>query len=158
LRKENPMNPSTIDYEIHIEATPEIVFDVVSNPKHLANWFPDEAELDLVPGGAGVFTFHQGEGDHVAQVTVVDAQPYSTFSFRWSQEPGQEVTEGNSLLVRFDLAAAAGGTLLTMSESNFDGRGLDDARVLADYEDHSGGWAQIMPRLAPYAESLVVGA
>ena len=35
------------------------------------------------------------------------------------------------------------------------GRGLDDARVLADYEDHTQGWDQIMPRLAPYAESLV---
>ena len=38
---------------------------------------------------------------------------------------------------------------------NADGRGLDDARVLADYEDHSQGWEQILPRLAPYAETLV---
>jgi uncharacterized protein YndB with AHSA1/START domain len=148
------MSHSTIEREIHIAASPEIVFDVVSNPEHLANWFPDEAELDPTPGGAGVFTFHTAGGEHVAPVTVVDAQPYSLFSFRWSQDEGEPATETNSLLVRFELAPADGGTLLKMTESNFDGRGLDDARVLADYEDHSQGWGEIMPRLAPYAESL----
>jgi uncharacterized protein YndB with AHSA1/START domain len=33
------MSHSTIEREIHIAASPEIVFDVVSNPEHLANWF-----------------------------------------------------------------------------------------------------------------------
>jgi uncharacterized protein YndB with AHSA1/START domain len=148
------MSHSTIEREIHIAAAPEIVFDVVSSPEHLANWFPDEAELDPTPGGKGVFTFHTPGGEHVAPVTVVDAQPYSLFSFRWSQDEGEPATETNSLLVRFELVPDSGGTLLKMTESNFDGRGLDDARVLADYEDHTQGWSQIMPRLAPYAESL----
>jgi len=149
------MSHHTIEHEIHIDASPEIVFDVVSNPEHLASWFPDEAELDPTPGGRGVFTFHTPGGEHVAPVTVVDAQPYSVFSFRWSQEAGQPATETNSLLVRFELLPADGGTRLRMTESNFDGRGLDDAQVLADYEDHTQGWSEIMPRLAPYAESLV---
>ena len=148
------MSHSTIEREIHIAAAPEIVFDVVSSPEHLANWFPDEAELDPTPGGKGVFTFHTPGGEHVAPVTVVDAEPYSLFSFRWSQDEGEPATETNSLLVRFELVPDSGGTLLKMTESNFDGRGLDDARVLADYEDHTQGWSQIMPRLAPYAESL----
>ncbi|MCW2750011.1 MAG: activator of ATPase [Aeromicrobium sp.] len=149
------MSHSTIEHEIRIEATPEIVFDVVSNPKHLAGWFPDEAELDPVAGGAGVFTFHTPDGEHVAPVTVVDARPYSLFSFRWSQDAGEAATEGNSLVVRFELESVDGGTLLRMTESNFDGRGLSDAQVLADYDDHTQGWGQIMPRLAPYAETLV---
>lgn len=151
------MSHSTIEHEIRIAASPEIVFDVVSNPKHLACWFPDEAELEPTPGGRGVFTFQTPGGEHVAPVTVVDAQPYSLFSFRWSQDAGEEAIEGNSLLVRFVLEPVDGGTLLRMTESNFDGRGLDDARVLADYEDHTQGWNEIMPRLAPYAESLVAG-
>ena len=145
----------TIEHEIHINASPEVVFDVVSNPKHLAGWFPDEVELDPSPGGQGVFTFQTPRGEHVAPVTVVDAQPYSRFSFRWSQDAGEPATETNSLLVAFELIPAGGGTTLRMSESNFDGRGLEDARVLAEYEDHSQGWDQILPRLAPYAENLV---
>ncbi len=145
----------TIEHEIHINASPEVVFDVVSNPKHLVRWFPDEAELDPRPGEQGVFTFQTPGGEHVAPVTVVDAQPYSRFSFRWSQDAGEPATEMNSLLVAFELIPDGGGTTLRMSESNFDGRGLEEARVVAEYEDHSQGWAQIMPRLAPYAETLV---
>jgi len=148
------MSHSTIEREIHIAASPEIVFDVISSPEHLVNWFPEEAELDATPGGHGVLTFHRPGGDHVAPVTVVDAQPYSLFSFRWNQDEGETATETNSLLVRFELVPSDDGTLLKMTESNFDGRGLDDARVLADYEDHTQGWNQILPRLAPYAESL----
>ncbi|MFL6157001.1 MAG: SRPBCC family protein [Marmoricola sp.] len=150
------MSHSTIEHEIHIDASPEVVFDVVSSPEHLAHWFPEEAQLDaLAPGSRGVLTFRNDDGTHVAPITVVDARPHSLFSFRWSQDEGTEPTETNALLVRFELAPAGSGTLLRMTESNFDGRGLDDARVLADYEDHSQGWSQIMPRLAPYAESLV---
>lgn len=152
------MSHSTIEREIHIAASPEIVFDVISNPEHLVNWFPEEAALDARAGGQGLFTFHRPGGDHIAPVTVVDAQPYTLFSFRWNQDEGESATETNSLLVRFELVPAGGGTLLKMTESNFDGRGLDDARVLADYEDHTQGWGQILPRLAPYAESLVTRA
>lgn len=151
------MTYRTIEREIHIEATPEVVFDVISNPRHLVHWFPDRAELDPTPGGRGVLTFTTAGADHVAPVMVVEAQPYSLFSFRWSQPEGAEATDHNSLLVRFELVPTGAGTTLRMTESNFDGRGLDDARVLADYEDHLQGWAQIMPRLAPYAESLVAG-
>jgi uncharacterized protein YndB with AHSA1/START domain len=145
----------TIEHEIYINASPEVVFDVVSNPRHLAGWFPDEAELDPRPGGQGVFTFQTPGGEHVAPVTVVDAQPYSRFSFRWSHDAGEPATETNSLLVTFEVIPDGAGTSLRMSESNFDGRGLEDARVLAEYEDHSQGWDAIMPRLAPYAENLV---
>lgn len=148
------MTPRTIEHEIHIDATPEVVFDVISSPDHLAQWFPDHAELDPVPGGAGEFRFNTPDGEQVAPVTVVDAQPYTVFSFRWSQDEGEPATATNSLLVRFELQPAGSGTLLRMTESGFDGRGLDDARVLADYEDHTQGWAQIMPRIAPYAASV----
>src|ERR1700750_143872 len=99
----------TIEHEIHIDAAPDVVFDVVSNPKHLVHWFPDEATLEPRPGGQGVFTFRTPDGEHVAPVTVVEAQPYSRFSFRWSQDAGEPATEANSLLVAFELIPAGGG-------------------------------------------------
>ena len=39
-----------IDRELYIDASPEIVFDVVSNPKHVSQWWPDEATYEAVPG------------------------------------------------------------------------------------------------------------
>ena len=46
-----------IDRELYIDASPEIVFDVVSNPKHVSQWWPDEATYEAVPGSSGQIAF-----------------------------------------------------------------------------------------------------
>ena len=43
------MEHGTIERELHIDASPEVVFDVVSNPEHVRQWWPDEAEYPPVP-------------------------------------------------------------------------------------------------------------
>ena len=37
------MEFGTIEREIYVEASPEVVFEVVSSPDHLQQWWPDEA-------------------------------------------------------------------------------------------------------------------
>ena len=37
------MEFGTIEREIYVEASPEIVFEVVSSPDHLKEWWPDDA-------------------------------------------------------------------------------------------------------------------
>ena len=39
------MEFGTIEREIHIDAAPEVVFDVVSKPEHVREWWPDEADF-----------------------------------------------------------------------------------------------------------------
>lgn len=68
------MDYGTLDREIHIEATPEVVFDVVSSPEHLREWWPDEADYPVEPGGQGRIGF----GGHRVGFTVVDAVPRNT--------------------------------------------------------------------------------
>lgn len=150
------MTHETLERAIHIDATPEIVFDVVSSPEHLEGWWPDEASFSPEVGGAGHLRFGDPEdgGKRVA-FTVVDAQPYRLFAFRWTHDLGTEATEANSLLVRFELEPQGSGTLLRMVESGFDGRGLDDEQVLAEYEDHESGWDFFLERLPAYAVSVV---
>ncbi len=46
-----------IERELTIEATPEVVYRVISTPEHLREWWPDEAELESVPGGTGTVSF-----------------------------------------------------------------------------------------------------
>ena len=43
----------TITREIHIDATPDVVYEVVSRPEHLREWWPDEAELGSFGGARG---------------------------------------------------------------------------------------------------------
>jgi uncharacterized protein YndB with AHSA1/START domain len=149
------MEFGTIEREIHIEASPEVVFDVVSSPHHLREWWPDEAELPAVPGGAGRIRFGDlSQGGAWVQFTVVDAVPPRLFSFRWTHEEGETAGVGNSLLVVFELEPVGAGTLLRMTESGFRERGWDEAKVAAEHAEHGEGWDHFLPRLARYAAKV----
>ncbi|HET9422181.1 MAG TPA: SRPBCC family protein, partial [Nocardioides sp.] len=39
------MEYGSIEREISIDATPEVVYEVISAPEHMREWWPDEAEL-----------------------------------------------------------------------------------------------------------------
>ena len=97
------METGTIEREIHIDASPEVVFDVVSNPEHVSQWWPDEADYPAEPGGAGRIGFRQESDTKWEQFMVVDALPPRHFSFRWTHAEGETPAEGNSFLVVFEL-------------------------------------------------------
>ena len=46
------MEFGSIEREIHVEASPEVVFEVVSQPEHLKEWWPDDADPRVVGPGA----------------------------------------------------------------------------------------------------------
>ena len=102
------MEIGTIEREIHIEATPEVVYQVVSTPEHMREWWPEDAELDPVPGGTGTVTFVRPEGTHSQALTVVEADPPRRFSFRWVYD--EATTSAGLLLVTFDLVPSGTGT------------------------------------------------
>jgi len=146
----------SIEREIYVGATPEVVFEVVSDPEHVRQWWPDDARYDPVPGGTGEITFGQGPDRSVEQLTVVESLPPRTFSFRWTHPAGHEATAGNSLLVTFELVPSGEGTLLRMTETGFREQGWEIAVLEQRYREHVDGWAYYLPRLAPYAESVGV--
>lgn len=139
----------SIEREIRVEASPEVVYEVITSPEHLREWWPDEAELDAVAGATGTVGFRQAEGTKVVPLTVVEAEPPRRFAFRWDYE-GDEATPDNSLLVTFELVPVDGGTLLRFAETGYDEAAKSDA-VLAD---HTSGWNYFLPRLTPYVEKL----
>jgi len=145
----------TIEREIFVEASPEVVFEVVSSPHHLQEWWPDEAEYDPSPGGSGTISFGEFDADRtVVGITVVDAEPPRRFTFRWTHPVGDAARVGNSLLVTFELTPTRGGTLLTMTERGFREMGWEAAVLEQQFHEHETGWDFYLPRVAPYAESL----
>ena len=61
------MEYGSIERELYVDASPEVVFEVVSRPEHLREWWPDDATLDdRAPGGTGELTF----GNHGHRVGV----------------------------------------------------------------------------------------
>lgn len=152
------MELGSIEREISIEASPEVVFDVVSSPEHLKEWWPDEAEFSPVSGANGRIGFgNPADGIDWQQFTVVDAVPPRRFSFRWTHEEGTTAERGNSYLVVFELEPTDTGTLLRMTETGFRERGWAEAKVAAEHADHVTGWDHFLPRLAPYAEKVGAG-
>ncbi|HEX7302757.1 SRPBCC family protein [Lentzea sp.] len=146
-----------IEREIRIDATPEVVYEVVSSPEHLREWWPDEAEFEPVVGGTGSITFGDPASPEakVEQLTVVEADPPRRFAFRWVHDKGVVAAPDNSLLVTMDLVASDGGTLLRFTETGFRERGWEAAVLEQAYRDHSSGWDHFLPRLVTRAESLV---
>ena len=151
------MELGTIEREIHIDASPDIVFAVVSSPDHLKQWWPDDARYEVAPGSSGDITFGDcSAGGKLVQFTVMDVRPPRTFSFRWTHAVGESAKEGNSLLVTFDLTPSGGGTLLRMTETGFREMGWSAAVREQQYREHVTGWDFYLPRLAPYAATRTV--
>ena len=147
----------TIEREIHVEASPEVVFEVVTSPEHLRQWWPDEAVVEPTPGAKGELVFgdrSSGEA-HIPKLSVVEAVPPRVFSFRWIHPEDEDAREGNSLLVTFELTASGGGTLLRMTESGFREMGWEVAVLEETYRDHVTGWDTFVPRIGSYVIQLV---
>lgn len=152
------MEYASIEREVHIQASPEVVFEVVSRPEHLREWWPDETTLSSsAPGATGELIWGD-EADpraHVELITVVESDPPRRFVIRWTHAAGEQAAPGNSLLVAFDLTPSATGTSLRMTETGFRERGWEAAVLEEVYRDHVEGWSLHLPRLTEYADRLV---
>ncbi|SDP66589.1 SRPBCC domain-containing protein [Lentzea jiangxiensis] len=151
------MEHGSIERELRIDASPEVVYEVVSSPEHLREWWPDEAEFDAVVGGTGTITFGDPASPEakVEQLTVVEADPPRRFAFRWVYDRDETAAPDNSLLVTIDLEPSGEGTLLKFRETGFRERGWEAAVLEQAYNDHVQGWNHFLPRLVARATSLV---
>jgi uncharacterized protein YndB with AHSA1/START domain len=154
------MEHGTIEREIQIDASPATVFDVITSPDHLKEWWPDEADVEAIPGATGELVFgDRSSGDaQIAQLTVVDAEPPRRFSFRWTHPEGEDAREDNSLLVTFELTPDGDGTLLRMTESGYREVGWEVAVLEEAYRSHVVGWDFFLPRLVDYAARVQVAS
>ena len=150
------MEMGTIERELYVEATPAVVFEVVSDPAHVKQWWSDDARYEAVVGSEGEILFADADGGKVEAFTVVEMQPPTLFSFRWTHPAGEEAVEGNSLLVTFELVPRGTGTLVRFRETGFRERGWAAAVLQATYEDHVHGWDYFLPRLVTHAAALDV--
>ena len=142
------MEFASIEREVYVAASPEVVFEVVSRPEHIREWWPDEATYDVLPGASGEIRFGDpGDGGAVEAFTVVDVRLPESFTFRWTD---------HDLLVTFSLTPTGEGTLLRMTEAGFREGGWGQAVLEETYRDHERGWDFFLPRIAPYVARLEV--
>ena len=150
------MEYGSIERELHVDASPEVVFEVLSSPEHIQDWWSAETRFEPVAGAASRLTWtDQDTGrQQSAPFTVVEADPPRRFSFRWTYED-DVAGSGNSLLVTFDLVPSGEGTTVRFSETGYRERGWEAAVLEEYYNDHRQGWDFYLPRLAGAANRLV---
>lgn len=148
----------SIEREIHVDASPDVVFEVITSPEHLREWWPDDADLEPTPGFEGHLVFSNGptpEDVHLPKVTVVDAVPGRLFSFRWVYPEDEAAGETNALLVTFTLEPSGGGTHVRMVESGWHEKDWTAEELEREHQDHISGWDHFIPRLGEYVARLV---
>jgi len=88
--------------EIVFPASPDEVWEALTEPEQLEEWFANDVELDVREGGDGVFRWDDGE-ERRAKVLIVE--PGERLVFDWADEGEveftlEEVDDGTRLLVR----------------------------------------------------------
>ena len=140
-----------IEREVVIEAPVEVVWATITEPDQISRWFADRVELEAKPGGQGTFVFEDRgvATTHTAGLVVETVEAPTRFSFRWCHPEGEEPVPGNSMLVEFVLASEGRErTRLRVVESGLGLLGWSDADKDRYAEEHRGGWATFLDRLA----------
>ena len=88
--------------EIVFPVPPDEVWEALTDPEQLEEWFANDVELDAREGGEGTFRWDDGDERHA---TVVEAAPGERLVLDWDDEGRveltlEEVEEGTKLFVR----------------------------------------------------------
>jgi uncharacterized protein YndB with AHSA1/START domain len=94
-----------IEKEIVLPAPREEVWEALTDPDRLEDWFANSVELDLRPGGGASFRWSNGEERHA---TFTEVEEGRRLAFDWDDDGA----------VEFTLDDDADGTRLTVVESS----------------------------------------
>jgi uncharacterized protein YndB with AHSA1/START domain len=146
------MPRDTIEREIEIDAPIDIVWSIVTEPAHIAEWFSDSAEIDLRPGGEGTLVWRMKATSREAKVNlrVERLEPPHVFAFRWDYTDGAEPDGTNSPLVEFTLEALGDSTRLRLVESGLENVTRPEEEKARYFSEHTSGWDTHMDRLQRY--------
>jgi uncharacterized protein YndB with AHSA1/START domain len=94
-----------VEREIVVPESPDEVWEALTEPERLEEWFASEVELDARPGGEGVFRW--GDGDERSAV-VRELEEAERLVLDWD--------DGGSVVVELEPVEA--GTLVRVVESS----------------------------------------
>lgn len=136
----------TVTRSLHIGAHRSAVWEALTVPELLGEWFGDSAELDPRVGGAGVLTWDDW-GSFRLVIETLDAP--ITFAFRWARERDADPGPDNSTLATFTLSEHDGGTEVTVVETGWDRLAGDVDAAMAD---NATGWERELGHLRDFLE------
>jgi len=95
----------------------EKVWQAITDPVQMSQWFGDTADFELQKGHEGWLGWEQ-HGQFALRIEAVEPMTY--FAWRWMRHPDEAFAESQSTLVEWHLTAQPdGGTELSLIESGF---------------------------------------
>ena len=73
------MDPTTITRQVDLDTPADELWDMVSDPDHLAAWLGDSVDVDVRPGGTGTVV----DDDIVRHVQIEEVSQPGRLSFTW---------------------------------------------------------------------------
>lgn len=124
---------------IEVRAPIDVVWETLTDPSAIAEWFGQRAEFpDGTHGGAvGSFGW-TAHGDFPARIERRERP--SAFAFRWGT-PGEPIRADNSTLATFTLERHGEVTRVTVVETGFEHLG-DAGTARAAMDDNRQGWTE----------------
>ena len=157
------ITPDRIEKRMVLRAPRERVWRAISEAKQFGSWFGVELDSEFTAGtrvtGRIVPTKVDPEVAKMQQPYVgfpfefhiERIEPMKVFSFRWHPSAGDRSVDYSAepmTLVEFHLEDAAGGTLLTITESGFDRIPLE--RRAKAFTSNEGGWTHQLNLIEKY--------
>jgi uncharacterized protein YndB with AHSA1/START domain len=152
-----------IEKKLLLRAPRDRVWRAIADAKAFGSWFGVRFDGVFAPGAHMTGTVVPTQVDaEVAktqktyegarfEVTIETMEPQRLFSFRWhpfAVDPKVDYSGEPTTLVVFELQDATEGTLLTLTESGFDGIPL--ARRAKAFSMNEQGWTGMMPLIEKY--------
>lgn len=143
------MNQLEIRKIIEIDAAPEVVFEALTNPKSLIQWFPDQAILESKVGGKMKFTFFPRgtkplDRDFFPEGEIVEFVPNKRLAYTWIPSDIQDFPR---TVVTWNLEKIGKNkTRITLVHSGFTGNPHEL------FKEHSYGWDYFANRLVEYCK------
>ena len=129
------MNTDRIEKTVRLRASRERIWRALTDSTEFGKWFGVKFAAPFTPGvrlrgaispttvDAEVAKMQEPYEGKPFEITIEEITPESRFSFRWHPhaiDPGVDYAAEPTTLVVFELKEAAGGILLTVTESGFD--------------------------------------
>ena len=128
--------------EIEIAASPETVWELLTDENEATRWMGQSAEFDLQPGGlyrVEVIPGNSARGEFVE----IDRPRRLVYTWGWETGGSKDSVPPGSSTIEFELEPKDGGTLL-----HFRHTGLPSAESAGS---HANGWDHYFERLATVA-------
>jgi len=141
-----------IEKRIELNAPVGRVWRALTDHVEFGEWFRVKLEGPFVVGEVSTGHVTWPGYEHLRWEAAIKAmEPERLFAFTWhpaAVDPKADYSKETPTLVEFTLQAIEGGTLLTLTESGFDG--IPAARRADAFRMNEGGWTQQLRNIKVY--------